>query len=60
MRKIIESELFDIILTEHKDYKGDPIYRLCYGLQVETFNCLREAINNFNDCLYHALDCNSI
>ena len=39
MRKIIESELFDIILTEHKDYKGDPIYRLCYGLQVDTFNC---------------------
>ena len=52
MRKIIESELFDIILTEHKDYKNDTIYRLCYGLQVETFNCLREAIDNLMIVFY--------
>lgn len=57
MNKIIESELFDIILTEHKDYKGDSIYRLCYGLQVETFNCLKEAVNSFSNCLSHALNC---
>ena len=56
MRKIIESELFDIILTEHKDYKGDLIYRLCYGLQVEMFDCLKRALNSFNDCLSHARD----
>jgi len=57
MNKIIESEVFDIILTKHKDYKGDSIYRLCYGLQVETFDCLREAVDSFNDCLAHALVC---
>ena len=57
MIKIIESEVFAIILTEHKDYKGDYIYRLCYGLQVETFDCLRKAVNSFNGCLEHALDC---
>lgn len=57
MNKIIESEVFDIILTEHKDYKNDSIYRLCYGLQVETFDCLRKAVNRFNGCLDHALDC---
>lgn len=57
MNKIIESEVFDIILTEHKDYKGCSIYRLCYGLQVETFYCLRKAINSFDGCLSHALGC---
>ena len=57
MSKIIESEAFDIILTKHKDYKGDYIYRLCYGLQVQTFDCLREAVDSFNGCLSHALDC---
>lgn len=57
MVKIIESEAFDIILTEHEDYKGDSIYHLRYCLQVETFDCLREAIGSFNDCLSHALVC---
>ena len=57
MTKIIESEEFDIILTKHKDYKGGPIYRLCYGLQVDTFDCLRDAVDSFNGCLEHALNC---
>ena len=57
MTKIIESEVFDIILAEHKDYKGYSIYRLYYGLQVESFDCLREAMNSFNYCMSHALEC---
>jgi hypothetical protein len=57
MNKIIESEVFDIILAEHKDYRGVSIYRLYYGLQVESFDCLKEAINSFNGCISHALEC---
>lgn len=60
MNKIIESDAFDIILTEHKDYKGDSIYRLCYGLQVTNHNDIVEAIKEFNYCLQHTLRCEGL
>ena len=57
MNKVLESTKFDIVLTEHKDYKSEDVYLLRYGLQVEQFDCVYKAIDGFNSSVQHALEC---
>lgn len=57
MATIIESQAFDICVTESPDYKGVPRYIVRYGLDVKKRESLLEAIDAFKACLDHALQC---
>ena len=55
--KVFESEEFDIVVTKHKDYKGDNCYLVRYGLQVDIVHSLYSALNEFHSCVLHAIEC---
>lgn len=57
MKIIIQSDLFDIMVTGSPDYKGETCYLVRYGLQVETTEDLGEAMEKFKNNLDHALAC---
>lgn len=57
MTIIIDAPRFDILVTESNDYQGTPRYIVCYGLQVERFDTLQEALREFRNCLSHAAAC---
>ena len=57
MKRIIQSDYFDIDVTASKDYKGQYVYLVRYGLQVSEYDSLGIAMQGFNDCLQHAVEC---
>ena len=57
MKRIIQSDYFDIDVTASKDYKGQYVYVVRYSLQVTKYDSLKSAMQCFDDCLDHAMAC---
>lgn len=60
MTTVLASPMFDIELTQSRDYLQRNRYVLRYGLQVEKFDTLAAAIPEFNNCLHHARECEQV
>lgn len=54
---IIQSDKFDIIVKQNRNYKGDNVFTVIYGLQVNKHSSIGDAIEDFNNCLVHAAEC---
>ena len=57
---IIESKYFDIVVSASKDYKGDDVYIIRYGLQVSKEHSLGGALMTFEGFLFHARQCEGL
>jgi len=57
---ISESHEYDVTLKVSKDYKQSNIYMVIYGLQVKQFQEFDHALDEYNNCLKHAIGCNGI
>lgn len=60
MKRIIQSDLFDIEVTASKNYKGVDNYVIRYGLETKVRETLEDAMQEFAYCLQHALACESL
>jgi len=54
---ISQSAEFDVILKENLDYKGEKVFTVIYGLQVEQFEDLLVALDEYTSCISHAATC---
>jgi hypothetical protein len=54
---ISQSVEFDVILKENLDYKGEKVFTVIYGLQVEQFKDLLVALDEYTSCISHAAAC---
>ena len=55
---IIQSnDRFGVYLHAAKDYQGFENYLVIYGLQVKDFGSIRQALEEFSQCVEHALQC---
>lgn len=57
---IIESKYFDIVVSASKDYKGDDVYIIRYGLECKKRYSMMDAMLEFQSCLDHAMDCEGL
>jgi hypothetical protein len=55
---ISQSVEFDVILKENLDYKGEKVFTVIYGLQVEQFEDMLVALDEYSNCIVHAATCN--
>ena len=46
---------FGVYLHAANNFKGFEDYVVIYGLQVERFESIRQALDHFSDCVEHAL-----
>ena len=60
MGLIIDSKRFDICVVGAKDYKNVERYIIRYGLEVYKRDTLLEAMEEFNNCLNHAMQCEGL
>lgn len=54
---IQQSEAYNVYMFKDSDYKYRTVYTVKYGLQVEKFETLQQAMNNYANCLQHAVTC---
>jgi hypothetical protein len=55
---ISQSVEFDVILKENLEYTGEKVFTVIYGLQVEQFDNMLVALDEYTSCITHAATCN--
>lgn len=56
MRILIDSsESFGVVVIESPDRRGIPRYVVVYGLQATCHDTLEDALDQYRDCLAHAI-----
>ena len=57
---ISESKEYDVLLKVSKDSTSCNVYMVVYGLEVKTFDDFDDALDQYNNALKHAIECNGI